>query len=79
MYKVSAKSERVTWGIYEKFVRLARNDPDSKNSLERVIVVKLLNIRNAAEVNQFFFVFFSQKKAKKKAILKLRLLGRRPF
>ena len=65
MYKVSAKSERVTWGIYEKFVRLARNDPDSKNSLERVIVVKLLNIRNAAEVNQFFLFFFLKKKQKK--------------
>ena len=64
MYKVSAKSERVTWGIYEKFVRLARNNPNSKNSLERVIVVKLLNIRNAAEVNPFFFVFCFSKRRK---------------
>ena len=27
MYKVSAKSERVNWGTYLKFVILAQNDP----------------------------------------------------
>ena len=32
MYKVSAKSERVIWGTYKKFVKLAWNDQGTSHS-----------------------------------------------
>ena len=37
MYKVSAKSERVTWETYEKFVKVSLNDPLPKSNNPFVI------------------------------------------
>ena len=50
MYRVSTKFDRVTWGTYKKFVKLARNDPNTKPTrLHCNIVLFIIPIKQAKE------------------------------